>query len=256
MDLLTKYGARQTVRGGEDMAFLEAYGDVAVTLKWIMDPFGSDTLTYAQIAQALAYALEVIDGDIYTPEAVNHELVLSVSVGQDKKFLLTITQEDGDQFHAQTGRVLEVNCQTYVSRPISRIDTAASLSAAEAEFNRHPDDAVPTNFALTVIRGRVQFKMLLGLAEQGSDWPHFTFADLLDATGAAQSVLQRAEAPSADSWGALFASIETQSDGYTVGFVYFEAVTPGVHMLNSENSTLPSIAPPGNSSAVANVDVT
>lgn len=256
MNLLDPYGATQTVRGSEDIGRFEAYGEVTVSLKWIMDPPGSSTLTYAQSREAIGYALEVIDGDIFAPEAVNHELAIIISVGNNRKILVSVTQDDGDQVHAEAGSVLELNCQTYLSRPISRSDTMATLAAATAEFNQHPGAAVPASFAQTIIRGGVQFKMLLGLGEGESHWPYFTFADLVNVAGALQGVLERADAPSADSWGALFASIETQGMGYNVGFVHFDAVKPGVHLLNSEDSTQPTISRLGNSSAVSRVDVT
>ena len=256
MDLLGPYGATQTVRGSEDIGRFEAFGDITVTLKWIMDPPGSSTLTYAQSREAIGYALEVIDGDIYAPKAVDHEVAMIISVGRDIKILVYVTQEDGDLFHADAGRTLELNCETYLSRPISRSDTAATLAAATAGFHQHLYAAVPAGFAQTIIRGGVQFKMLLGPAQGQSYWPYFTFADLVDVAGAIQGVLESSDAPSADSWGALFASIETQGIGTTVGFVHFEAVKPGVHLLNPENSTQASISRLGNSSAVSNVDVT
>ena len=257
MGLLYHYGARHTVRGNEDVGRFEAFGDVTVSLKWIMDPPGSTTLTYAQSREAVGYALEVIDGDIYSPQAADHELAMSISVGQDKKILFTVTHDDdGDGFQAEAGSALEITGQTYLSRPISRSGSAASLSAATAEYDQHRYAAVPAGFAQTFIRDGVQFKMLLGLGEGETHWPHFTFADLVDVANIIQSVLEETEAPSADSWGALYASIETQGMGFTVGFVHFEAVKPGVHLLTSDNSTQATISRMGNSSAVSQVNVT
>ena len=255
IDLLVPYGTRPTVRGFQDIAYLEEYGEVTVALRWIMDPPGSNTLTYAQSGEALGYLMDLLDDDLSTSEALNHEVAVEIYVGRDKKIVVSVTQDNGDQHYTTAGSALELNAQTYRARSISRSGTAASLAAATAEY-RSLAAAVPEGFAQTIIQSGVRYELSMELEEHEPVWPYFTFADLVDVAGAVQHLLETADAPSADSWGALFASIETQEDGITIGYVHVEPLSPGVNLLNSNHTDQATLSRPGNSSVGSQVDVT
>ena len=220
-----------------------------------MDPQGSATLTYTQCAEALRYLLLVLKHDVFA-EPIKYEIQLHISVGNDQKILVTVKQDEPQNSHAKAGSNLEFSAQTYRDRPMSRGEALESLAAAEAIYNQPGALAtvVPEGYAQGITRGGVRYQMNLELDETQKKfgWPRFTFADLVDLGGAIRNLLGTGP----DTWPAFYAELETERDGIAIGEISLEPVPPNGQLLNSENSTQPTLSLPGNSSDASPVSVT